>query len=298
MRRPITRLLVLPTLVLGVLAASCTTPSTSAATDFTFRATKVTATAQTEHSVVQSCTYILSNCYDEPYLVNIWFRVTYDLPDSASADVVSTRATSPEVTVCKASLQPPCATGSQTESLGAGAGKNGGQVTFKNVKRPSLIDLTNPDNKIEIVGNWTWALEEDWIGNPVPQVIAPVIEQVLNDTIALAETPESGDIAQDTVDQFEAAVTSQLAEVLSDALSTIGDDLLGSRLYLFVGSSGALATTIDLASVNYSDLNLALQNLGIPDVDEVLVKSTNPQSFAGQSFAGAGATHTYDFVTG
>lgn len=286
----------------AALIAGCTPAGPSATGDFTFAATRVTAQRQTEMYAPQGCSYLFANCYDEPYLVNIAFRVTYDLADSADAWVVSTRGTSPEPTLCIKASQPPCPSGSETEALQSGSGKNGGQVKFTGVRKPTLTDFTNPENKLEVLGVWTWGMEEDWVGTPLPGVIAPVIERMLNETIALAQPPEEPeDTVQDIIDRFTEAIElggSSLADAITDALAGIGDDLLGSRLYLFVGSSGGLASAIDLASFTYDELNLELESFGIPDIAEVFVKSTSSQSFAAQSFASDKADHRYDISAG
>lgn len=291
------------TSTLSMVLGACTVPASVPPADFTFRATEVAADAQTgEYFYSQSCTYFLSNCYDEPYLVNIWFRVRYGVADSADAGVVSARSASPEVTVCTRAHQPPCPAGSDHEVLQAGAGRNGAQVSFSQVPRLNLVDLADPSKALEVVGVWTWALEEDWAGNPVPKVLAPLIEELLNETIAAGEVPEDpNQIPQDVIDEFSEAIElggSALQAALEEFLLSVGDDLLGSRLYLFVGSSGGLATTIDLASVDASGISLGLQSIGIPDVAGVSIRSTQPATFTGERFEGAGAVNRYDLAAG
>jgi hypothetical protein len=284
----------------AALLGSCAAPVPSPPSDVALRATKVTAEDQTEFYNPQSCTWIVSNCFDEPYLIHIWFRVTYGVADSASADVVSSRSATPEPTVCATLNQPACPRGSESEALSAGAGRTGAEVTFSDVHRTSVADyLAGSD--LEIVGTWTWAMEEDLVGTPLPTVIAPVLEEMLNDYVASSPPPEDpNDTSQDFIDRLTEAVedNEELLDAVSDFLGTVGDDSLGSRIYAFIGSSGGLATILDLAAYDYTDLNLEMQSLGIPEISAVSVRSTNATTFPGEVYQGAGGRHVYQMVAG
>jgi hypothetical protein len=300
LRRVLTSATRVVVLVLGAAMASCSPAGPVPNSDFSFRASKVTATSQTEFYETQGCAYLISNCYDEPYLVQVWFRVRYGVADSAQTGVVSSRSASPEPTVCATLSQPPCPAGSEAEVLAAGAGKSGAQVTFPGVARMSLADYL-AGAPLEIVGTWTWAMEEDWVGTPLPTVIAPVLEKMLNDYVASAAPPEDpSETSQDFIDRLTEAVedNEELIDAVNDFLGTVGDDSLGSRIYAFVASSGGLATTLDLAAYDYTQLNLEMESLGIPDVTAVSIRSTDAKTFASEAYQGAGGRHLYDMVAG
>lgn len=292
--RPLAAVVVSLLCALGLVAAACAPPPPPAAPSFTFKATSVTAIDQTE--------FIWGvNRYDEPYLANIWFRVKIGVANSAQAGVVSTRSASPEPEVCKVGNQGGfgyCDAGTETYAL---SGAQQGQYTFGNVSRPDILDLLNPANTVEVVGVWSWAMEEDWVGNPLPGTLATTIQSVLNATLAQGTIPgDVNDLAQVIIDDLGNAIAlggSALLNLLTSFLFGIGDDLLSSRMYVFVGSTGTLAGLLDAASVDLTGFNLDVQSAGIPNIAGVTIRSTNPTSLTNQAYVGAGADHRYDYST-
>jgi hypothetical protein len=281
---------------IGLLAAACVQPAPAAGhPPFSFRATDVTAESQTE--------FVWGvNTHDEPYLVNIWFRVTIGKANSASAGVVSSRGASPEPSVCETGHQGGfgyCDSGDESYNFVNTA--QTAQVTFGNVPRFDVTDLLNVNNKLQVMGVWTWAMEEDWIGNPIPGLLVDTLVSVLNQTLAAAAVPNDPNfLAQIIVDNLGDAIAmggSSLLNLLSGFLFGIGDDLLSSRIYTYVGAGGSLAGLINAASVNLAGFNADLASAGIPSVDGITVRAASPSTLNNQTFVGSGADHRYTIVT-
>ena len=283
---------------IGIVAAACAPPPPPVPpnVNYNFTGTSVTVTDQTEFFAPFGCG--LGNCYDEPYLIHIWFRVKIGQPGSADAGVVSTRSFSPEIALCKVGNQPPCPAGSQFSTLTTGAGGSGGLVQFANVPATDLIDLTNPANKVEVVGVWSWAMEEDWIGTPLPGTLATTLKNALNSTLAVGTLPgDINDLAQLIVDNLGNAIAvggAALADALTDFLFGIGDDTIGSRFFVFVGARDTLATIINAATPNTTPISANLSALGIPNIQGFSIKATTSHTFT-QSYTGSGATHVYTY---
>lgn len=288
----------------GLVAAACTPPPPPVAPNinFNFVGTNVVALDQTEHFRIFGTCGFGSNCYDEPYLINIWFRVKIGVPGSADAGVVSTRAFSPEIEMCKAANIPPCAAGSNTKTLTTGAGGSGGLVQFSGVPAQDVgYLLANPtDNKVEVVGVWSWAMEEDLIGTPLPGSLATTIKNALNATLAVGTLPgDLNDLAQIIVDNLGNAISvggAALADALSDFLFGFGDDTIGSRFFVFVGAGGTLASIINAATPSTTPISANLTLLGIPDIQGFSIKATSNLTLS-QTYTGSGAQYTYDYAS-
>lgn len=284
----------------GLVAAACTPPPPPVAPNinFNFVGTNVLATDQTEFFAPFGCG--LGNCYDEPYLINIWFRVKIGVPGSADAGVVSTRSATPEPKVCKVGNQPPCPSGSESFALNTAPGGSGGLVQFTGVPAQDVwYLLANPtDNKVEVVGVWSWAMEEDWVGTALPGSLASIIKSTLNSTLAVGSLPgDLNDLAQLIVNNLGSAILlggASLADALTDFFLGIGDDTIGSRFFVFVGASGTLASIINAATPSTTPISASLTALGIPDIQGFSIKATSNLTFT-QSYTGSGATHIYDY---
>lgn len=239
-----------------------------------FRATSVTVLDQTEHVYFAGCI----NCYDEPYLINIHFRVAFSSPGSASTEVVSTRSFSPEIALCVDGL-PGCSSGAATSALTAGPGGSGAETTDTNVAVIDLIDVANNKTGLVVVGNWVWAMEEDLVGTLTPGGLAGVLTSALNATIAASTVPDftNGQAVKNLIlDSLGNAFTLGAAGLLSafsGLLLGAGDDLISSRMYLRVGAYGFIANLIDSASLDLAGFNAGVSAIGIPAVQSVSVRS-------------------------
>jgi hypothetical protein len=282
--------------VISLVSVACIQPAPATGhPPFSFRATDVTAIDQTEFTWAV-------NTHDEPYLVNIQFRVKIGKPNSASASVVESRGASPEPSVCKVGNQGGigyCDSGDEYYSFVNTA--QTAQVTWGNVPRFDVADLLNTNNKLEVLGVWTWAMEEDLMPNLTPGSLASIIASALNATLATGSVPNDPNLlAQLIVDNIGDAIAiggSSLLNALTGFLFGLGDDVLSSKMYIYVGSTGTLAGAINAASVNLAGFNADLASVGIPNVDGITVRATSASTISNQSFVGSGADHRYTFVT-
>jgi len=295
--------------VFGLIAAACVPPAPSS--NFTFRADQVTVVEHNDpYSTFDlfgetfcSLTEVLDGCYDEPYLINIWFKVTIGEPGSAQAGVVSTRANSGArlPAVCAVGRQVPngiCPVGSETLALPSGtSARTGGTVSFGSMPRPDVLDLAG-GAPITIAGVWSWSMEQDLIGVAGTTELARILRTALN-AVAAGEVFTGGpeDLVQLVVDLLGDAIALGGGALLNSITNQLGgDDVLGSRMYVFLGSSGLLAQAVDAVVPDLEGFRLGLASAGIPDVLGISVRSTASRTIRNQVFDGDG-THVYRYVT-
>ncbi len=233
---------------LALLATACPTPPVYGGPptgNRSFSATSVTVNS------VNDDWNITCFCYkDEPKVVNIGFRVTLGggngiapNPPNATAQVIA---------------------GSNhwdgifEQGLAAGEsynyqGSEKGTVSFNNVGLPDLGDIIQ-GAKIEIAGVWAWKLEDDGVlaanVTQVADAAATAIVSALNATVGIAQVPQDMNQLVSTImgavwnmgffNLFTTAITGLLAN-----LNVLVDDVVGSAMYIGVGSSGALGTIVD-----------------------------------------------------
>jgi hypothetical protein len=144
-------------------------------------------------------------------------------------------------------------------------------------------------------------MEEDLMPNLTPGSLASIIQSALNSTLATGSVPNDPNLlAQLIVDNIGDAIAiggSSLLNALSGFLFGLGDDVLSSKMYVYVGSTGTLAGIINAASVNLAGFNADLASVGIPNVDGITVRATAPSTLTNQAFVGSGADHRYTFTT-
>lgn len=284
-------------LALSITAAACAPPPPPA-TDWAFKADQVTAVVGNDPFIkppLINCTAegITSNCYDEAYTINIWFRVKFGVANSAQTGVVSTRSNA--VSLC-AENRSACVGNPTTRSLNDA---QGGRVNFPGVTRLDVVDVLAGNAPLEVVGVWTWAMEEDLAGTLNPGPLANILRNVLNDTIASGSLPNDANaLVQLLVDNLGQAILlggSALLNAITSVLLGMGDDVLGSRFYIGVGAKGTLGNIINAAVPDLTGFNLNLSIVGIPNVLGLTVKAlTGPQAFNGQVFNQDGR-HDYNF---
>ncbi|HTO00893.1 MAG TPA: hypothetical protein VL068_09490 [Microthrixaceae bacterium] len=220
------------------MAAACTPPAAGGGLpkkDWSFRGTQVKVVNS------QDCV-VFVNCKDEPYLLNIGFRVKMGKSNSAQAWVVNNRNDSPQ------DVSP----GSTVQVTGAGS-----PVIFNGVKPVDVLDLANTSNKLEIMGTYTWASEQDFVGNGVAaNGVADFLQDALNETLAKASlTDFDASVILDIVlDNIGSALGILIQNV---PLLGFGDDVLGGALYIGIGAHGTLG----------SALNGLLSGVTVPTVD-------------------------------
>jgi len=252
--------------------------------NWSFKGTNVTV----NNSQDETCVIICVNKEDEPYLLQVAFRVRIGQPGSADAWVVK---------------------GDTLANLGAGdsATLTGGQqapVTFTGVQPLDILSALNPANKMDVVGVYTWAAEEDTINSLTggAESIADIFESVLNDTLAAGTLPN----------QDANALVNMIIDALFDNIGTpfnlilanipcIGlcDDVLGGSVYVGLGATGTLAGIMDaaLASATVPAINIPVVDVP-PDIQGGGFFTMGGSKTFSQTFTGADGQHTYGFQSG
>lgn len=275
--------------VMAVVAASCVPPPPPAPIDWSFRATSMTVNDSQDEirdPIFGACIAI-PNCDDEPYLLNVAFRVRIGEPGSAQAWVVE---------------------GSTLPSTSEGSSRTltGGQqaaVSFPGVQPLDLTSALTPGNKLDIVGIYTWAAEEDTIDSlgGGAETVADLFESTLNDLLAGDQLPSDPGALLDLLlgalfDDFGAVFDLILSNIPCFGLC---DDVLGGAVYLGIGATGALAQAIDQAIASTPFPTFAIPGVTVPpDVQGGgFFTMGGTKSFTRQ-LSGADGRHTYSFQSG
>ncbi len=234
------------------------------------------------------CAIVCVNTNDEPYLLQVAFRVRIGEPGSAQAWVT---------------------TGSTLPGTGAGGSRTlndstGAKVTFNGVQPLDVLDALNSNNKMDIVGTYTWAAEEDTINSLSGGAgsIANIFKNALNSTLAAGTLP-NGDTS---------ALIGMIIDALFDNIGTpfnlivsnipclgLCDDVLGGALYVGIGATGTLASLIDstIGSTVISPISIPLVDVP-PDIQGGGLYTMGGTKNFTQTFSGADGVHTYSFQSG
>ena len=266
-------------LAVSLLAAACTTPPPSPTdpTNFQFRATKVTV--QTTND-----TFIYGT-RDEPFVYNLWFRVRLGEEGSAQAGVAGDRSWA---------VGPLGAGQSSTLSPGAG-----GAVDFNGVKLLDWNQIADGNNHLEIVGMWSWAMEQDDISvGGLPRNAASLLEDALNATLAKGGLPED---PKDLVDlilgpQNLGRTFSLLAGSLFGSIPGFPDDGIGSRFYLGLGTRGTLGQIVEDTAGTVAFPTIGIPWVTVPpDIGGGKIFSLDRDHFfSGEAFDQGNGRHLYD----
>jgi hypothetical protein len=267
--------------IMGV-AASCA-PMAPTTESWTFRANsvKVNDSQDEIRDPLFGLCIAIPSCEDEPYTLNIGFRVKIGVAGSADAFVVNNRTDAPE-------------------NVGEGVtvnltGNSQNAVTWNGIKPLDVIDLLNSSNKLEVVGVYSWASEEDLVGNGLAaDGVAGVLEDALNATLAAGSLPSDASLILDLVLDNILGALGLLAQNVP--LFGLGDDVLGGALYVGIGAKGDLANIINSAIGSTPPITFAIPLLDLPPdiVGGGFFTMKNSKSFT-QTFSGAGGNHTYNF---
>ncbi len=273
----------------GLLAAACAPPATGggpAPVDWSFKGTSMTVSNVQDEVCVLFCV----NTSDEPYLITVAFRVAIGAPGSAQSWVV------------KGSTLPSTSAG-QSRTL---TGGQQGKVNFPGIAPLDVIDALNPSNKMEIVGTYTWAAEEDLIDSLSVGAngVADIFEDALNDVVASADLPTSDPEAliELVLDLLFNNIGSAFKIILSN-IPCLGlcDDVLGGRVYVGLGATGVLGDTINglLGGFAVPSITLVGDNSVPPNIQGGgLYTLSSPKGFNNQSFIGADGHHKYNLLSG
>jgi hypothetical protein len=269
MRRCALFIVVCVALVAG--ACSLPAPGATGTHSFIFEASKVT--------VVHHNDSFLYGTRDEPFTYNIWFRVKYGVPGSAQVGVAGNRD-------------------SAFNDLGDGqshvySGEQGAPVTFNNVKLLDIPDLIQPNNALEIVGTWTWAMEQDDISvKQVADDTASVMKDILNAVVASGNPPTDPNALVGIVTSDIGRVLRLVAGALFDSIPGLPDDAVGSRIYVGLSTGGTLSNIVDaaLAAAQASIPAVQIPIVTVPpDIDGGTVFSLGHNSkFTNEVFADNG----------
>ncbi|NLA37395.1 MAG: hypothetical protein GX868_17155 [Actinobacteria bacterium] len=276
----------------AMIASSCVT-ETPAPTK-TFKATSVTVNNTNDDlNITCFCTK------DEPKVINIGFRVKVGVANSA-ATVVAIGANQWN--------------GVFDQGLAAGESHNysGGQqaaVTFANISSPDVLNLA-AGTPLEVVGYWAWKVEDDGIlaanANAMANTIASVLNNALNTYVAAGQLPSDPNaIVQMVLDSifqqgFLSLIGTGLGALLNN-LNILSDDVLGSAMYIGVGSSGSLAGIINGVASGIQFPSVAIPTLEVPpDIGGGAIFSTEgARTFVdGSTNVGVDGKHTTTYTFG
>ena len=239
--------------VLAIVAASCTpaTQPPQPQRDFHIR-------ANTLH-VIQDNNDCFGPCtFDEPYLINLDFRVWFNHPGSAGSFVVDDVSNElqcpggPNGGIFGVNGNISCSSG-ESAPVPAVMGYN----VFPNLKSVDVLDIAL-GRQPEVAGDVSFAYEEDQIfgsGNVADTVasFANVLKNVLNSTVAVGKLPTDANAAASLLTGVIGDVfLSFIGNTLLGLLSGLGnaDDLIGVAPIIGVGISGTLAQLTNVAGLN------------------------------------------------
>jgi hypothetical protein len=279
---------------IGLTAMACAAaPSPGAPPspiNWSFKATSMTVNASQDavYDPIFHLCISLAGCSDEPYLIHIAFRVRIGQPGSADAWVV------------KSDTLPSTSAG-QTRTL---TGGQQGTVTFNNVQPLDVLDALNSNNKMDIVGTYTWAAEEDVINSlsTGAGAIANIFKTALNNTLAVGTLPNGDTNA--LVQLILNALFNNIGNPFSLIASNIPclglcDDVLGGSIHIGIGATGTLASLIDTALASVTIPNVAIPLVDVPpDIQGGSIYTMGGTKTATQVYTGAGGQHTWNYVSG
>jgi hypothetical protein len=270
----------------AAVAAACAPAPTPGAPptpiDWSFRGTNLTVNnVQDEVCIFSACV----NSEDEPYLLQVAFRVRIGQPGSAQAWVV------------KGATLPATSAG-QSRTLND---STGAKVTFGGIQPLDVLDALNPSNKMDVVGTYTWAAEEDAINSLTggAESIADIFESALNSTLAAGTLPngDTNALIGMIIDALFDNVGTPFNLILSN-IPCLGlcDDVLGGALYVGLGATGTLASLIDGVLASTSIPSIAIPVVEVPpDVQGGGIYTMGGVRNFTQTFSGADGVHTYTF---
>lgn len=264
-------------LLAAILAGCSVAPGTSPrGTNFEFNANRVT--------VVDHNDSFLYGVRDEVYVMNLWFRVRVNDPNSAQVGLTGSRDQA-------------------FDDLGDGETRalprnEQATVPFNNVKLLDVGDLATAANKLEVMGTWTWAMEKDDVGvTGVQNDIINAVKNALNYTVAAGYIPEDpNELIPVLLGDFDDAF-SLIAGSLFASIPGIPDDAVGSRFYVGVGATGTLSNIIDatVGGTPFPSTEIPIVTIP-PDIDGGAIFSMgHNNSFTGQVFDSGDGRHMYDF---
>ncbi len=264
------------TATVGLMGAACTPPAPYGGppkANVAFKATSVTVNSSNDKTCVIFCV----GANDEPFNINVWFRMTIGVANSATTGVVTGANAWPGLFD-----QGPGEGGSHTY-----APNEQGAVNFNDMAMPDVADLLQ-GAKIEIAGVWSWKMEADLIGvGSVATTAANSLKTVLNSVLGGATLPSDPSQIVDLIFQALGGFGNGLATLGSTLASLFPsipfptDDVMGSAMYVGVGASGTLSNIIASAAAS-----VAFPSIAIPVV-------SNPPDIGGGKIFSLGQANSF-----
>ncbi len=264
-------------LAVTMLFTACTPESQGGVpgSTFRFKASKVTVVSENDTGLYAGG--------DEPFVLNLWFRVKYNQPNSAQVGIVGSRNNALGSTLAGQSAT---LTGGQTS-----------EVVFGDVQLVDVLDVFNNNNKLEVVGTWTWAMERDDVAvTGVADSALNIVKNLLNTVVASGNIPEDpnelvGAILGDFDDIFKL-----VAGALFASIPGIPDDAIGSRFYIGVPSKGTLSDIVDATAGQLPFPSIGIPIISVPpDINGGHIFSLGHNStFQNEIFDSGNGRHDYD----
>lgn len=263
--------------VFAVVAAACGTPPPSPTdpTNFQFKVNRVTVLNHNDDFIYGS--------KDEPYAMNLWFRVRLGEPGSAQTGVAGNRA-------------------GAVSSLGNGQSANlppagQGLVDFNGVKLLDWDQVADGSNKLEIIGVWTWAMERDDVSVAgVANNAMSILRDALNLTIAQGGLPEDPSKLVGLITDDIGRTIQLIAGALFGSIPGIPDDAIGSRFYVGLGTRGTLGQIVEETASGVALPSISIPIVTVPpDIGGGRIFSLDrDHTFNGEIFDQGQGRHAYD----
>ena len=230
---------------LAIVGASCTTPGGGGLPPQP--SSNIEIEAQTLHVIDDNNDGLGLFIADEPYIINLAFRVKFGTPGSASTFLVhdvSNELTCPGTPPGFPWPADSCATGESTSVPNAM-----GEVQFPALQWVDVFDIL-VGRQPELAGTFAFAYEEDQIfgSGSVATTIAAFaagVETILNSTVATGSLPADENAAAALIVSIIGDVAlGFIGGTLLGLLSGLGnaDDLIGVAPIIVVGIGGGMST--------------------------------------------------------
>jgi hypothetical protein len=270
----------------ALLATACPPPASSTPVTWTFKATQVTVNDSQDEvrdPIFGTCINFIGGCSDEPYIINVNFRTKIGVPNSTQTFISGGRGNGPG--------------GVGAGSTVALTGAQQSTATFSNVIGLDVLDLADSNNHLEVLGTYSFVLEEDEIGvGSAATGTAAVLKDALNATLAAGTLPSDASLILDLIlDNIGSAFG-----IVAGNLPTfgLGDDVMGGGMFIGIAAKGGLADIINssIASTPFPSISIPVVELP-PDITRGgFYTLSGSKSFNGLSWGAHGGTHTYNFT--
>ena len=263
------------------------TPTPPPTQNFTFKADSVTVNSSNDKG---PCLFgvCVPPAKDEPYVVNIAFKVTIGEANSASTTIVTGDNHWP---------------GALDQGPGEGSSHTfaGGEQAATTLSTTMLDVADLATNKLQIAGVWSWGMEADLYSPGGIEAAANTLKTALNTALGGGTLPsDTGAIVSMILNAIGGV--NGVFSFLGANLGSIffGDDAIGSKLYIGVGARGALSSIIQSTAggAAFPSIDLPLVTVP-PDIrgGAIFSLGAGDRVLSGQSMTNGGVAgqHTYQF---